>query len=348
MAKRKKRLTIIVVPETSSRTLTLHVAPAWFTLVMAMVVALVGTVGTLVYLNKGLKGSLVDLDQLKKVNRLQQAEIDSMAAKAQDTQQKLKALNQLEQQIRELTGQTSALPSRGEEVAASPDLQLGRGGPQGNTGGSEDLPTLSMMLPPDVGSHLFARRDTLDVNLRNPAVANRKPDQAIAESAAVSAQMDEQLKELDKLIAALEEGKQKIQQHNDFLAHRPTGMPISGALITDRFGYRWSPFGWGRQFHAGIDLAQDYWTPIFATADGVVTHAGWMSGGYGNAVEISHGYGFETLYGHMINWDVKVGQVVKRGQRIGWVGSTGDSTGPHVHYEVHVDGVAVDPTRYFN
>ncbi|HEY3365300.1 MAG TPA: peptidoglycan DD-metalloendopeptidase family protein [Symbiobacteriaceae bacterium] len=348
MAKRKQRLTIIVVPETGSRTLTLHIAPAWFTFLSLLLVGLLGTIGALTYFNKDLKGNLADFDELKKVNRLQQAEIEALASKAQDTQQRIKQLNQLEQQIRDLTGQSSALPSRGSDVAASPAVELGRGGPHDTGAGYEDLPTLSTMLPPDVRTHLFARHDTLDVHLRNPAVNNRKPAATIAQSAEVSAQMDQQLKELDGLLANLQDGKQRIKEHQDYLAHRPTGIPISGATITDRFGYRWSPFGWGRQFHAGIDLAQAYWTPIYATADGVVTSAGWKSGGYGYAVEIDHGYGFQTLYAHMIDYDVKAGQTVKRGQRIGFLGSTGDSTGPHVHYEIHLDGVAIDPAKYFN
>jgi murein DD-endopeptidase MepM/ murein hydrolase activator NlpD len=97
--------------------------------------------------------------------------------------------------------------------------------------------------------------------------------------------------------------------------------------------------------HTGLDLRSSIGDPVRATANGTVTIAGW-NGGYGNMVELDHGNGFATRYGHMSAIEVKVGQHVRSGQIVGRVGSTGRSTGPHLHYETRIDGEAVDPQRF--
>ncbi|MDM7255501.1 MAG: DUF5930 domain-containing protein [Paracoccus sp. (in: a-proteobacteria)] len=120
----------------------------------------------------------------------------------------------------------------------------------------------------------------------------------------------------------------------------PLAMPVKSA-----FRYT-SPFGrrWGR-LHAGIDMAGPVGTPIFSTGDGVVTYAGWQSG-YGKVIKIRHELGTQTVYGHLNRIGVKAGQKVSRGERIGDMGNTGRSTGPHLHYEVHVDGAPVNPMKF--
>lgn len=121
----------------------------------------------------------------------------------------------------------------------------------------------------------------------------------------------------------------------------PEGWPASG-VVTSPFGLRWG----GTDFHPGIDIANDMGTPILATADGVVDFAGWNSGGYGNMVDIDHGNGMMTRYAHGSQVVVRTGQQVRKGQLIMYMGSTGFSTGPHVHYEVWVDGQRVNPVNY--
>ncbi|VBB05894.1 peptidase m23 [Lucifera butyrica] len=128
------------------------------------------------------------------------------------------------------------------------------------------------------------------------------------------------------------------------LANTPSIWPVSGAL-TSGFGWRNSPWEDGSEFHPGIDIAVNMGTPVVATADGKVIKSGW-SGGYGNIVEIDHGNGIETIYGHNSQIAVSVGQNVKKGQIISYSGSTGNSTGPHVHYEVRINGTAVDPFKF--
>ncbi|MGR1580627.1 DUF5930 domain-containing protein [Thalassobius sp. S69A] len=123
----------------------------------------------------------------------------------------------------------------------------------------------------------------------------------------------------------------------------PFAMPVHRAYrFTSGFGYRRDPKTGGRRLHKGVDFAGPVGTPLHATADGVVVHAGWSSG-YGRLVKIKHAFGIETRYAHMSKIIVKEGQRVSRGQRIGDMGASGRVTGPHLHYEVRVDGSAVNP-----
>ncbi|MCA6596758.1 MAG: M23 family metallopeptidase [Pseudanabaena sp. M046S1SP1A06QC] len=124
-------------------------------------------------------------------------------------------------------------------------------------------------------------------------------------------------------------------------------LPITGAVISSGFGWRVHPVTGERRMHKGVDFAAPTGTPIFAAADGVVTDAGWTNGGYGNIVELRHSDGSVTLYAHTSRVYVSKGQVVNRGQAIAEVGTTGRSTGPHLHFEVQPDGKnAVDPMDY--
>ena len=124
-------------------------------------------------------------------------------------------------------------------------------------------------------------------------------------------------------------------------SHMPSIWPTTGT-VSSPYGLRWG----GSDFHPGMDIANELGTPIVATADGVVDYAGWNSGGYGNMVDIDHGNGMMTRYGHASQVLVSVGQSVKRGQVIAYMGSTGFSTGPHVHYEVIINGQRVNPNSY--
>ncbi len=126
----------------------------------------------------------------------------------------------------------------------------------------------------------------------------------------------------------------------------PVRKPIAGEIdLSSGFGVRTDPFTRSPAMHTGLDLQGETGDPVRATANGTVTAAGW-SGGYGKAVDIDHGNGFATRYGHLSSIDVQVGQSVRMGQTIGKVGSTGRSTGPHLHYETRVAGEAVDPQKF--
>ena len=140
--------------------------------------------------------------------------------------------------------------------------------------------------------------------------------------------------------------KKLDELQNDVIAI-PSDKPIKAEVtFTSGFGVRDDPFHKGAAMHPGIDLAGAYGTPIYATADGVVTEAGWNKGGYGNMVELDHGRGISTRYGHMSAVLVHVGDHVTRGEQIGRMGSTGRSTGNHLHYEVRIDGRPVNPIPF--
>lgn len=152
-----------------------------------------------------------------------------------------------------------------------------------------------------------------------------------------------QVKSFDE-IAGMIKNKEKL------IAAIPSIQPISNKSldrIASGFGYRIDPVYKDRRAHLGLDFTAPFGTPIYATADGTVKDAGFNTGGYGNRVVINHGYGYETLYGHMLRVKVRVGEQVKRGEVIGYVGSTGKSTGPHCHYEVHRYNIPLDPIYYF-
>jgi murein DD-endopeptidase MepM/ murein hydrolase activator NlpD len=146
--------------------------------------------------------------------------------------------------------------------------------------------------------------------------------------------------EIEKLIADKE----------NLLAHLPAIQPVSNKDLTriaSGFGLRIDPVYKTMKMHKGLDFTAPQGTPIYATANGAIKTAEYSATGFGNHVVIDHGYGYETLYGHMVRIKVQPGQTVKRGELIGWVGTTGKSTGPHCHYEVHKNGEAVDPVYYF-
>ncbi|HWK40688.1 MAG TPA: M23 family metallopeptidase [Croceibacterium sp.] len=125
----------------------------------------------------------------------------------------------------------------------------------------------------------------------------------------------------------------------------PTGMPVQDSTLTSNFGMRTHPVLGGRRGHNGVDLAQPTGTPVYATADGLVSKAERFSS-YGNYIQIEHGGELQTRYAHLSGYAVTAGEQVRKGQLIGYVGSTGRSTGPHLHYEIRVAGEAVDPTPY--
>jgi murein DD-endopeptidase MepM/ murein hydrolase activator NlpD len=141
-----------------------------------------------------------------------------------------------------------------------------------------------------------------------------------------------------------------VKNKEKMLASIPAIQPISNKNlehIASGFGYRIDPIYKTPKMHTGLDFAASIGTPIYATADGVVSSSSYDMGGYGNNVVVNHGYGYETLYGHMIHILARVGEIVKRGQVLGYVGSTGKSTGPHLHYEVIRNGKKIDPVHYF-
>ncbi|WP_420605711.1 M23 family metallopeptidase [Novosphingopyxis sp.] len=178
-------------------------------------------------------------------------------------------------------------------------------------------------------------------------------------SASDAFQIDDQLEGSEKIITPLGEADANFKQLFDVWSGRDTAgkphievaipsiQPISDYRLTSYFGYRTDPFKGRRGNHKGIDMAAPTGTPVYATADGIIERAGWVNG-YGNFIEIEHGNQVETRYGHMSRLNVESYQRVKQGDLIGFVGSTGRSTGSHLHYEVRIAGEPVDPLSFMN
>jgi murein DD-endopeptidase MepM/ murein hydrolase activator NlpD len=232
----------------------------------------------------------------------------------------------------------------------------------------EDLSTLSTRVK-DMEQKLaqLEKRDN-DV-YRSIFEANPIPDSARAKKMEIEQEinlvssMDENelafslastLKNLDSRLKFQEKSYKDIEgmikDKEKLLASTPAIQPFNNKdlnRLASGYGYRIDPVYKTVKFHAGLDFSAPQGTPIYATADGRVITAGNTGNGYGNHVVINHGYGYETLYGHMVRVKVRSGAAVKRGEVIGWVGSTGKSTGPHCHYEVHKLGRTLDPIYFF-
>jgi murein DD-endopeptidase MepM/ murein hydrolase activator NlpD len=183
-----------------------------------------------------------------------------------------------------------------------------------------------------------------ELGLQNlTTLGEKKQEEALKE-------MHEELSQLKGAASRQEASLQLLIEYfedkRSLYASTPSAWPVRG-WVTSPFGNRTSPFSGIEKFHEGIDIAAQTGTPIMAPADGVVIAAGFNTG-YGNMVEISHGYGIKTIFAHNSRLNVKAGQRVKRGDVIAYLGDSGSSTGPHLHYEVRLNGLPVNPMRYMN
>lgn len=192
-----------------------------------------------------------------------------------------------------------------------------------------------------------ARAKAIELELEIASVEKMKDNQLVT---SITAILDNLKSRISTQKKSFDELQGLVKNKEQLLAHTPAIQPVSNKdlnRVASGFGYRIDPVYKTTKFHAGLDFSAPQGTPIYATAEGTVTTAGNTGNGYGNHVIINHGYGYETLFGHMVRVKVRNGEAVKRGQVIGWVGSTGKSTGPHCHYEVHKYGEKIDPIYFF-
>lgn len=173
------------------------------------------------------------------------------------------------------------------------------------------------------------------------ALLDEEPEEAVRDVERSTVDLIQAAREREK---RFDEIRRYVRKRSTLLASRPTVWPVHG-WISSGFGDRNNPVTGKAGFHTGVDIANDSGTPIHCTADGVVSFAGW-EGGYGKLVVVNHGNGFSTYYGHLSEIKAGVGQKVVRGQVVGRMGATGNTTGPHLHYEIRLYGAAVDPTKY--
>jgi murein DD-endopeptidase MepM/ murein hydrolase activator NlpD len=195
-------------------------------------------------------------------------------------------------------------------------------------------------LPDSARAKLTEKKKELDrVSVMNDDILSKTIANSLNNISARIAYQVDSYKDIAKL----------INNQENKLASIPAIQPVSNKDLTriaSGYGYRIHPIYGIPKMHNGLDFTATQGTPIYATGDGIVRNAEFGSG-FGNNIIINHGYGYETLYGHLVRMKVSSGQRVKRGEVIGWVGSTGASTGPHCHYEVHINGRPVDPVYFF-
>ncbi|MHB9144010.1 MAG: M23 family metallopeptidase [Symbiobacteriia bacterium] len=284
-----------------------------------------------------------ELRQLRQLTADQRQQLDFLSKETETVQESLKQLEQLDQQVRQMMklapkpqssslGQGKAVDSLGLDrlepnyrpnerdvarIAAAGGSSLG--------GGSLETSGLIASLDPK-NSNAEVSRGDLEV------------------SAQMLASLEQTKIEIETRQASMQQLQTDIAEKIKYLAAKPSGWPVYGQ-ITSPFGYRSNPYGWGSEFHPGVDIAAPYGSEVRATGDGTVTESGW-DGGYGKKITINHGYGFVTVYGHNSRLLVDVGQHVKKGQVIAYVGMTGRTTGPHVHYEIRVNGSLANPVKY--
>lgn len=257
---------------------------------------------------------LHELRDLRLLTQVQAEQLQSLTHSADQLQDRLRQLARLDSELRQL-------------------LRLG------------DPPPST-----DVGDLLASGGTVTIAAQEDPFTAGLSLDQltvqtSTAASAGLLAGALELLQEeMEARLVSLQDVQVAAADRVAYEAARPSIWPTEGR-ITSGFGFRASPFGGYREMHEGVDIAAPIGTPVVATGDGRVIFTGWNSA-LGNTVVIDHGFDLRTLYGHVAKVTVEVGERVKKGQVIAFVGTTGRSTGPHVHYEVHLRGRPVNPLPY--
>lgn len=248
-----------------------------------------------------------ELEQLRTINEIQGEQILSLSAETEDITEKMKSLEELDREVRNL-------------------LEL------------EDFQEI-MSDVPERKPMLLSRGLDYNLNpLQETAVGGR------VEETPLHNQLEELKGGIPFTRASLEDLKELIEEKQEELAGTPSIWPTTGR-ITSPFGERRNPYTRRISFHSGIDIGAKRGTPVYAAARGVVETASY-NGGFGRMVSIKHPYGHYTLYAHLTNYVVEAGDLVEKGELIGHVGSTGFSTGPHLHYEVHVNGEPKDPMLF--
>lgn len=327
MSRRDRNVfTIMIVPHAETKVFTFRLSTLAFQGICYILVCLFLFMMILARQYQTMLSNMWELEELRLVNREQRDQIEQLVEEAQALQQKMVILDELDKQVREMMElqsigghkPSSVLPTV-PEGTSSPTATVasftGIGGPLAS-GGSGVLPR--------TGGLASVSREKIRQALSALNVYNQLQGEATARSESLS------------------EVWQAMANSEAFMSAKPSIWPAFG-YISSGYGYRRTIFGAGQ--HGGFDIAALYGVPVVATADGTVIYAGW-DGSYGNMVEIEHSYGWSTIYGHCSKLVVDVGDRVKRGEVVGFVGSTGKSTGPHVHYEVRVNGRTVNPRYY--
>ncbi|CAM3990538.1 peptidoglycan DD-metalloendopeptidase family protein [Cohnella lubricantis] len=321
-----KRFTFVVIPDANGSVKRINLPAVVVILIPILFVLLILSVIYLYLLYSGNIGSISTLqtkladsssqyekilaDKNNNIDTLQ-TQVVSLSEKAQSIQKKLEEVNELETQVKNMVGLKTSDTSKKTPTGAA----IEDGDPQDGGVGGEDIPVTD---------------------------------------AEITSLLNDTLNGLAKLDPAVEEMKSRLESTKSEIAKEqakqkkiPTIWPTDSRRITSQYGVRKDPFTGSARFHAGIDIGGSTGDPIYAAADGVVVHSG-KDDAEGNNITVDHGNGIRTRYMHMSKLIAKVGDKVTKGEVIGELGSTGRSTGPHLHYEVLVNGDTTDPMAYIN
>ena len=344
-------------------TRTIHLSPTMYkfgvTSIIIGTILLLGTGAYSVYSYLHYKSNNEAVTQMEQSTELQQEQLLTLSKKASTLNEELQNLKQMESELRLQAGlkpmkdaetnenaesnsteTTSEQSANNESAESNPPeaTETEEALPDGQGGPIDELKLTDLNEALDMlESNVKTRRESLE-ELQTELKMQREQMAIIVSvqsAAAANSQAAGQIANTPISQNAFAFGTASVS------STMPSIWPTTG-VVTSPYGLRWG----GSDFHPGIDIANDMGTPVVATADGIVEYAGWNSGGYGNMVDINHGNGLMTRYGHGSQVLVSAGQHVSRGQVIMLMGSTGFSTGPHVHYEVHVNGQRVNPISY--
>lgn len=352
--------TVMIIPEKEKGVKSYKIPALFFRSIAFFVVMLVLLLGILAYDYWKILQQVYENKHLGLENRQLKEQVQLFQMKMNSLGDDLRRINTFERKLRVITGlediqeNSNPLDWTGSDGSAAPtgedsnndafpkqgalDLKL-------NFEGIEDQPEYVQL------KGAYDRKIATTLGLEKSWAITQRWSELARRSFGLSsdyARFDYQYARIKEVVSTLEAHIHKLDQHlldkESFLASTPTLLPAKG-WITSYFGQRFSPYSGRLKMHEGIDVGAPYGTAIKAPADGIVTFSGEKSG-FGKFVQVDHGYGIETIYAHNQNLHVRNGQKVKRGALLAAVGNTGHSTGPHLHYEVRVNGVTVDPLYF--
>lgn len=301
-----KKYTVLIIPDGTHRVKRFTMHALMLPALFALLLATIGFLSYLYIENKALANALPGYYTLKQQTQHQSFQISELALQLEDFKEQMQEVKSFSSQLRELSSQDPRLAK-----VLQPPAAIGLGGPEGNQ--------------QSMGAKLVNTSQE-----RQLMAISRELDILRAES-------ENEMLLQQALVSFLQERRSVLQA-------TPSIWPVKG-FVTSSFGPRISPWSGKAAHHAGLDISAPTGAKVKAPADGVVTFVNY-DGAYGKSIMISHGYGFTTRYAHLSGYNVTLGQQIKRGDIIGYVGSTGRSTGAHLHYEVRISGVPTNPRNY--
>lgn len=346
-----KYYTVMVVPEKQKGVKTYRIPTVLFKSLAFMAVMMVMLIGVLAYDYWKILQQVYENKHLSIENRQLKEQIQLFQMKMNTLGDDLKRINTFEKKLRVITG-LEDISTKGpvykdkgedkesftlEDLNSSMDLKFEED--------IEDQPRFKEL------KALYDKKIAASLGLERSYLLTKQWSDLARRSFALSndyAKFDYKYAQIRDVISNIEGNIHNLDQYlldkESFLNSTPTILPADG-WITSYFGQRMSPWAGRLKMHEGLDVGAPYGTPVHSPADGIVTFSGEKAG-FGKFVQVDHGYGIETIYAHNQSLSVRSGQKVKRGALLAAVGNTGHSTGPHLHYEVRVNGIAVDPLYF--